>query len=338
MLRPHLERLFAGEDLDGPSMEAAIDHVMSGEAAPAQVGAFLAALRMKGERPAEIAAAARCLRRLARPLEVPPGPPLVDTCGTGGDGLDTPNISTMVALVAAAGGLRVAKHGNRSVSSKCGSADLLEALGVALEPSDEQVAGALEATGITFLYAPRFHPAMRHAGPIRRAMKVRTLFNILGPLANPLAATRQVLGVFDAGLTEVLARTLADLGVERALVVHGDDGMDELTTTAPTRGHELDHGEVRPFLLDPTTLGIEPPSPEALRGGGPAENAAIARDLLSGRGNAALTDLVALNAGAALWMGGAVDDLATGLDRARELLAEGAPAAKLEAWVAYLSG
>jgi anthranilate phosphoribosyltransferase len=319
-------------------MEAAIDHVMSGEAAPAQVGAFLAALRMKGERPVEIAAAARCLRRLARPLEVAEGPPLVDTCGTGGDGLDTPNVSTMVALVAAAGGLRVAKHGNRSVSSKCGSADLLEALGVDLEPSDERVAGALETTGITFLYAPRFHPAMRHAGPIRRAMGVRTLFNILGPLANPLAATRQVLGVFDPGLTEVLATTLGDLGVERALVVHGDDGMDELTTTTTTRGHELDQGEVRPFTLDPTTLGIDPPTPEDLLGGGPDVNATIARELLAGGGRPGLKDLVALNAGAALWMGGATGDLVEGLARARELLESGAPMAKLEEWVAYLSG
>lgn len=338
MLRPHLERLFSGEDLDGPAMEAAIDHVMSGEAAPAQVGAFLAALRMKGERPVEIAAAARCLRRLARPLHVAEGPPLVDTCGTGGDGLDTPNISTMVALVAASGGLRVAKHGNRSVSSKCGSADLLEALGVALEPSDEKVAGALETTGITFLYAPRFHPAMRHAGPIRRALGVRTLFNILGPLANPLAATRQVLGVFDPALTAVLARTLADLGVARALVVHGDDGMDELTTTAWTRGHELDHGEVRPFTLDPATLGIEPPAPADLRGGGPEENAAIARELLAGKSNPGLRDLVALNAGAAFWMGGAAEDLAGGLETARGLLAAGAPAEKLAEWVAYLGG
>lgn len=338
MLKTALEEVLQGRDLTPEAMAQAMEAIMEGGADPAQVGGLLCALRLKGETPEEIAAAATVLRRRARPLVAPPGPPLVDTCGTGGDGLDTPNVSTMVALVAAAGGLRVAKHGNRSVSSRCGSADLLEALGVNLEADDESLLRSLERVGITFLFAPRFHPAMRHAAPVRRALGVRTLFNILGPLANPLAAPRQVLGVFRADLTEVMARTLQRLGVERALVIHGDDGMDELTTGAPTRGHRLWDGTVEPFSLDPRDLGLDPPRPEELLGGGPAENAALARAVLAGQGPGSLRDLVALNAAATLWVGGAVEDLGAGLERARTLLDQGSAVAVLAGWIEALEG
>lgn len=331
-----LEAVLDGQDLTPETMGEAMEWIMSGLADPVQVGGFLCALRSKGETPEEIAAAARTLRQLAHSPSPRPTGALIDTCGTGGDGMDTPNISTMVALVAAAGGLSVAKHGNRSVSSRCGSADLLEALGIPLEVGEEALLGCLEEVGITFLYAPRFHPAMRHAGPIRRALGVRTLFNILGPLANPLAASHQVLGVFRADLTRVMAETLSLLGVTRALVVHGEDGMDELTTVAPTRGYLLEAGRVEPFRIDPTDLGFAPPSPEDLRSGGPPENAAIAEAVLKGQGSPAVRDLVVLNAGAALWIGERCPSLVDGVARARELLDSGAPWQVVEAWRAYL--
>lgn len=338
MLEEALARVLDGEDVPPEVMQGAIDVLMRGEAEPLKVAGFLCALRVKGETPAEIAAAARSLRSHAVKLEgVPPGP-LVDTCGTGGDGLDTPNISTMVALVVAAAGCKVAKHGNRSVSSRCGSADLLEELGVVLDPGPEKVAGALEEVGITFLYAPTFHPAMRHAGPIRRTLGVRTLFNVLGPLANPLGASHQVLGVFSPHLLRPLAETLGLLGVTRALVVHGEDGMDEITTRAPTKAVLLEGGDLEDVVVDPAELGIARPDDADLAGGDPPENAAIAREVLGGGGREAVRDLVAVNAGAALRVAGTSPDLPAGLARARELLAEGAPLALLERWVAYLSG
>jgi anthranilate phosphoribosyltransferase len=336
LLKAQLEVVLCGHDLDVDSMRHAMNVIMGGQAEPAQVGGFLCALRAKGETSEEISAAAHCLRDLARKLSPAPQGPLLDTCGTGGDSLDTPNISTMVALVAAAAGIRVAKHGNRSVSSACGSADLLEALGIDLEPSDTRVLGALEKVGITFLYAPRFHPTMRHAGPIRRALRVRTLFNILGPLANPLAATHQVLGVFRPDLTKVLALTLKKLGVEKALVIHGEDGMDEMTTATLTRGHLLEAGEVRDFCFDPTTLGIPPPRAEELHSGGPAVNAAIAREVLSGHGSRAVRDLVALNAATAFWVTETTKNLKQGWEKAQEVLDSGGALDLLERWKAYL--
>lgn len=336
-LRDALDAALAGRELDPETMQAAISAVMEGEAEPCQVAGLLCALRVKGETPAEIAAAARAMRTHARPVPGGPRAGVLDTCGTGGDGLGTPNISTMVALVAAAEGVPVAKHGNRSVSSKCGSADLLEALGVDLDPGPERAAASLDEVGLTFLFAPAFHPAMRHAAPVRRALGVRTLFNVLGPLSNPAAVDRQVLGVFDPDLTEPLARTLALLGVQEALVVHGEDGMDELTTRAPTRGHHLRGGEVHAFHCEPLDLGLPRPEDADLEGGDAAVNARIAREVLGGAGTPAVVDLVALNAAAALWVGGAAPDLAQGLAAARASLASGAPLAKLEAWVEFLS-
>lgn len=327
-----LARAVTGARLDPAAIGAAFAEIMAGKAESHQLAAFLAVLAARGEAPDEIAAAARALRQAAVPCPLPAGGPLLDTCGTGGDGLHTPNISTMVALVAAAGGVRVAKHGNRSVSSRSGSADVLEALGIPLDPPPERLVRGLEEAGIAFLFAPRYHPGMRHAAPVRKALGIRTLFNILGPLANPAPLTAQVLGVFRPALTLTLARTLAELGLARALVVHGSDGMDELTTTGPTRAALLWDGQVRELEIDPAEVGIPRARPEALAGGDARENAGLALEILAGGGPAPLRDLVALNAGAALWIGGRAASLRDGTALAQGLLAAGAPGEHLTRW------
>lgn len=326
-----LESLMNREDLSPEAMTEAIEILVQGEADPIQVGAFLAALRTKGESPSEIAAAAKVLRSKALPVSLGELS-LVDTCGTGGDGLDTPNVSTLVALLLPHFGLKVAKHGNRSISSKCGSADLLEGLGIELSPPPEAHAACLDEAGICFLFAPTYHPSMAAVGPIRRALGVRTMFNLLGPLANPTAPSAQVLGVFDPGLTRCMAETLAQLGVDDALVVHGMDGMDEITTFAKTRGHRLSGGEVTPFEVDPRALGIPEPSPEDLAGGDLEKNRALAQDLLEGTANSALNHLVALNAGAMLWITGQSESLKAGHALALEAATKGAAGKTLESW------
>ncbi len=327
----------AGGDLPAETMEAAMSAIMEGSVDPAQLAGFLCALRTKGETPEEIAAAARVLRARSIRLDVPRDRPLLDTCGTGGDGLDTPNVSTMVALVAAAAGIRVAKHGNRSVSSRCGSADLVEALGIPLEPGPAAAIRALTEAGITFLFAPAYHPAMKHAAPVRRSLKVRTLFNLLGPLANPVTPEYQVLGLYDGSLTEVVARTLALLGTRRALVLHGEDGMDELTTRAATRGHRLEDGRVTPFSVTPQELSVTPPDPEALGGGDATANRMILLSVLGGHGPEPVADLVAVNAGAALWIAGVESNLWNGVGAARSILRTGAALKVLERWRAILA-
>lgn len=278
-----LGRLLRREDLPVELVERVMGAVLAGDATDAQIAGFAVALRAKGESVDELAGLVRTMLRLGEPLDVPGDlAPLVDTCGTGGDRAGTVNISTMAALVVAGAGARVAKHGNRAASSASGSADVLEALGVAIDLGPAGVLRCLRQAGIAFLFAPRFHPAMRFAGPARRELGVPTTFNFLGPLANPARPRRQVVGVADPSMVPRMAGALGVLGAERALVFTGGDGLDELTTGAPTTVHELVAGEVRPWVLDPSTLGLPPAAPADLAGGDAAHNAEVARKVLGG--------------------------------------------------------
>ncbi|MBX2998476.1 MAG: anthranilate phosphoribosyltransferase [Caldilineaceae bacterium] len=300
-----LETIFAGKGLSAQQADDSMSQIMRGEATPAQVGAFLAALRLKGESVDEITGCARAMKRNAVQVRPQIGDaPLMDTCGTGGDQTGTFNISTTVAFVVAGHGVKVAKHGNRSASSKCGSADVLEALGVNLSLGPEQVAGCIEEVGIGFLFAPLYHPAMRHAIGPRRELATRTVFNILGPLTNPANATHQVIGVPSPALTEPMAHVLGQMGSKAAFVVHGmtgdGRGVDELTTTGPNRISHLHGGNVTTFDLDAVDLGLPRATLNDLMGGSAEENAAILRDILSGEIRGPKRDVVLLNAAAAL--------------------------------------
>ncbi len=328
-----LQKLVERVDLSPAEVEAAFEAIFQGEATPAQMGAFLVGLRMKGETPAEIAAAATVMRRRATPVRTPAGRLVLDTCGTGGDGAGTFNISTAAALVVAGAGVTVAKHGNRSVSSQSGSADLLTACGVQIDAPVEVVEHCLAEVRIGFLYAPALHGAMRHVGPVRREVGVRSIFNLLGPLANPAHATRQLLGVYAASLVPVVAETLARLGTERALVVHGLEGLDEISPTGPTRAAWVEAGQVREVLLRPEDGGLKPVAGGSIRGGTPEDNARLLAGLLDGR-DGPLRDAVLLNAGAALWVADAVDTLAEGVLRAAESIDSGAARTRLERLVA----
>ncbi len=322
-----------GRDLDAARMTAVMRAIMSGAATPAQIGAFLVALRLKGETVEEIAAAAAVMRSLAVrvPVELPH---LVDTCGTGGDAAGTFNISTAGALVAAAAGAHVAKHGNRSVSSRSGSADVLEAAGVNLEMDAAAVARCIREVGVGFLFAPRHHGAMRHAIGPRREIGVRTLFNLLGPLTNPAAAPNQVIGVFAPEWVEPLARVLARMGSRHVLVVHAEDGLDEISIGAPTRVAELREGRVETYRLNPADLGIEPAPLDALRVRDRDESLARIREVLADRPGPA-REITVLNAGAALYVAGVADTLAAGVERARAALRAGRAAQVLERLVAF---
>jgi anthranilate phosphoribosyltransferase len=318
-----LNTLLNGDDLDSGTMESLIGAIMDGDLEPAQIAGVLVALRIKGESGLEVAAAARAMRSRAVPVAAPEG--AVDTCGTGGDGAETINISTAAALVAAAGGVPVAKHGNRSVSSRCGSADVLEVLGVRLDLGPADLTTVLDEIGIGFLFAQRLHPAMKAVVPVRRALGVRTIFNLLGPLTNPAGVERQVLGVWGAEVQSLVAEALAELGVVHGLVVHSDDGLDELSVLAPTTVLEVRDGAVCDrWRVDPTELGIQVDDPDSLRGGDAGENARRLRAIVDGEERSAASEAVALNAAAALLVGGRVDDLDTGLEAARDLLSAGA--------------
>jgi anthranilate phosphoribosyltransferase len=288
---------------------------------------------MKGETPAEIAAAATVMRRRATPVRVPPGRVVLDTCGTGGDGAGTFNISTAAALVVAGAGITVAKHGNRSVSSQSGSADLLTACGVSVDAPVEIVERCLADVCIGFLYAPALHGAMRHVGPVRREVGVRSIFNLLGPLANPARAPRQLLGVYASALVPVVAETLARLGTERALVVHGLEGLDEISPSGPTRAAWVEAGHVREVVIQPEDGGLNPVPRGAIRGGTPEDNARLLADLLDGHPGA-IREAVLLNAGAALWVADAVPTLAEGVLRAAESIDSGDARTRLERLVA----
>lgn len=338
MIRKAINQLLAGQSLSVEQAEAVMDGIMSGATTPVQIAGFLVALRAKGETVDEIVGCARAMRRAAVPVR-PARTDVIDTCGTGGDGAGTFNVSTTTAFVVAGAGLGVAKHGNRSVSSKSGSADVLEALGVNLDLTPGQVAGAIDEVGIGFLFAPKLHPAMRHAIGPRRELGVRTIFNILGPLTNPAGASAQLLGVYDASLTEPLACVLQELGGRAAYVVHGFGGLDELTTTGPNRvsyfGLGAADGHVVTETLDPRELGFDPARPEALRGGDPGENARITRAILAGEDRGPRRGVVLLNAAAALVAGDSAADLPEGLARAAESIDSGAALSKLDALVTF---
>ena len=328
-----LARLVRREELPGDLAEAALGAILQGEATDAQIAGFAVALRAKGERPGEIAALVRTMVRFADRVPVPDADEVIDTCGTGGDRAGTVNVSTMAALVAAGAGARVAKHGNRAASSQCGSADVLERLGVVIDLAPEGVARCIEEVGIGFCFAPRFHPALRFAGPVRRELGVPTTFNFLGPLSNPAGAGRQSVGVSDPAMAETIVGALAELGKTHVLVFHGHDGLDELTTTGPSTVYELRDGEVRRTEIDPKTLGIPRASLDALRGGDAAANAAIVHEVLGGTPGP-VRDIVCLNAAAALVVADLADDLIVGVELAAAVIDDGRAAATLERFVA----
>ncbi len=317
-----IDKLQHRQDLTEDEAATAMNEIMEGRAQPAQIAGLLIALAMKGERPAEVVGLAKTMRAKATPLSRTYAD-VFDTCGTGGDRAHTFNVSTVAALVLAACGVRVAKHGNRSVSSRCGSADLFEALGVNITAPPAVVERCLSEVGVAFFFAPTFHPSMRHAGPTRKELGVRTAFNLLGPLTNPAGASRQLVGVPRPELTELVARSLGQLGLTRAWVVHGADGLDEISTTGYTKVSEYRAGMVNTFYVHPADAGLAKASPESLRGGEAAENARIARDVLSGASGPA-RDIVLLNAGASLLIAGVAANLTDGIRRAAAAIDEGA--------------
>lgn len=318
--------------LTAAEAERAFFEVMEGRATPVQMAALLVAIRVRGAVPAEVAGGVRALRRAMVPVPTPFADELVDTCGTGGGALTTFNISTAAALVAAAAGVRVAKHGNRSFTSRCGSADVLETLGVRLDLSPEQEARVLEQAGIVFMFAPLHHPAMRHVGPVRRELAMPTIMNILGPLTNPAGARRQVVGVSQPELLELIAGALQVLGHARALVVHGEPGMDELSPLGPTEIVELHDGRTRRWTFDPAAeLGWPPADPLELAGATPEENAGKVEQVLRGRLGGAARAAVLLNAAAALYVAGEAETVRAGVERATEALDTGRAWEKLVA-------
>lgn len=328
MIAPAIKRIVAGESLDAGEMHDVFAEMMDGRATDVQKTALLVALRMKGETPPEITGAAMAMRERVTPLEVD-REHLVDTCGTGGDGRGTFNISTIAAIVAAAAGATVAKHGNRAVSSACGSADVLAELGVNIDLDAAGMARVLREVGISFLFAPRLHPAMGAVAAVRRELGVRTIFNILGPLTNPAFARRQILGVYSDRLVGIVADVLLALGSVHALVVHSRDGMDEISVSAPTHVAEVKDGVVRSYEVTPGDFGLGTHPIEALAGGDAKTNAGIARDILSGRGGAA-HDVVIANAGAALYVSGSANSLREGAEMAHRALESGRALAKLQ--------
>ena len=342
MLKPFIAKVMMFENLSAEDAEAAMGIIMTGQATPAQIGGYLVGLRMKGETIDEVTGSARAMRAYGNKVILPARPSgraqedsdvLIDTAGTGGDGAHTFNISTAAAFVIAGAGRRVAKHGNRAASSQCGSADVLAALGVNLDLTPEQVAACIEEVGIGFMFAPKFHPAMKFAIGPRKELGQRTIFNLLGPLTNPAGATHQLIGVYDPKLTAPLASVLGELGGEAAYVVHGHGGLDELTTAGPNRVSHLIDGKVETFELDATQYGLRRVENGDLRGGPAEENAAIMRELLSGRDTSPRRDVVVLNAAAALAV--KTGDFPAALTAADESLRSGAALDRLERMVAF---
>jgi anthranilate phosphoribosyltransferase len=345
MLKDAIFKVVTRQDLTEEEMTRAMDIIMTGEATEAQIGAFITALRMKGETVTEISAAAKVMR--AKATRIPVGDNLVDldrdeinvdqetvvdTCGTGGDATHTFNVSTVTAFVVAGGGLKVAKHGNRAVSSRCGSADVIEALGINLALSPEQVAQCVSEVGIGFLFAPQLHGAMRYAIGPRREIGIRTIFNILGPLTNPAGANVQVLGVYDADLTEPLAKVLGRLGSRSAFVVFGEGSFDEISIVGPTRVSQLKDGRVRTYTITPEEFGLKRGTLEDIKGGDVFENARIVRQVLSG-GGGPKEDMVALNGAAVFIAAGLSPDFPAGIALAREVINSGRALGKLEALI-----
>ena len=333
MIQQALAELLEGRDLSQEDAREVMRSIMGGEATPGQIGGFLVALRLKGETADEIVGCAEAMREHVLVVK-PERSDLVDTAGTGGDGARTFNISTAAALVAAAAGAGVAKHGNRAVSSSSGSADVLEALGFNLELAPGTIARSIDELGFGFLFAPTHHPAMRHAAPIRRELATRTVFNVLGPLTNPAGARAQVVGVYAPELVLTIAEVLARLGADRAFVVHGAGGVDELSPAGPNLVCEVVHGEVRRREIDPLELGIDRCAPDELRGGEPAENAETIRQIFAGA-DGGKRDAVLLNAAGAIAAGGLAKDLAEGVGIARETVESGAAGERLEALIEF---
>lgn len=332
-----LHTLLDGEDLEEQVAAEVMGRLMRGDAESSQVAALLVALRAKGESPGEIAGFVRAMLEAAVPMPRPAqrAEHLLDIVGTGGDGAGTFNISSVASVVIAAAGVPVAKHGNRAASSRCGSADLLEAWGIGIELAPQEVARCLDELGITFLYARTFHPAMRHVAPVRLQLGIRTVFNVLGPLSNPADVPYQAVGVADARLAPVMADALARLGRRHALVFRGEDGLDELTTTGPNQVWEIRDGAVTTWSFDPAELGLARVAPKDLQGGDVAANVAIADAVLGGDGPGPATDIVTLNAAAGLYAADVVPDLAAGLARARQVLVSGEAAALRDRWIAW---
>lgn len=326
-----IARVASGQTLTADEAEAAFGALMAGAATPVQAASLLIALKVRGETAAEVAGGVRALRNAMVPVVVADGPPVVDTCGTGGGSLTTFNISTAAAFLAAGAGVRIAKHGNRSFTSRCGSADVLEALGITIELTPAEMARTLDEAGIVFMFAPLLHPAMRHVAPVRRELAIPTIMNILGPLTNPAGARRQVVGVADPALLDLIAGALLELGHDRALVVHGEPGIDELSPLGVTEIVELRDGSLRRDRFDPRDrCGWDRFGPDELAGGDPYENAAVIEDVLTGRGPEAARAAVILNAGAALYVAGIGDTLDDGIEMARKALEEGAGKDALE--------
>jgi anthranilate phosphoribosyltransferase len=333
LIRSAIARAVGREGLSQELARSCMEQILAGEATPAQIAALVVALRMKGETPDEIAGMAQAMRSRVPPIRTRRSP-LIDTCGTGGDNAGTFNISTTVAIVTAACGVAVAKHGNRAVSSRTGSADVLESLGVRIDLTPENAARSLDVLGITFLFAPNYHTALRHASGPRREIGVRTVFNVLGPITNPAGAGRQLLGVYSDTLVRPVAEVLQRLGSDRAWVVHGRDGLDELTVFAPTHVAELANGALREFEVDPADFGLAHTDRTGVAGGDAASNAARIRAILAGEKGAA-RDIVVLNAGAALVVAGVCPDLGAGVQRAASALDSGEAREKLADLAAF---
>jgi len=331
MIKEATVKLVSGKSLTVKEAASVMEEIMQDEATPAQFGAFVTALRLKGETVSEIIGLARTMRAKAIPVNVPG--PLVDTAGTGGDDLSTFNVSTAAAFVAAGAGLRVAKHGNRAMSSQCGSADVLEALGVKIDLNAKQVERCLQEVGMAFMFAPVFHPAMKYASAPRREIGIRTVFNILGPLTNPAGARSQIVGVADGSLLEKLALVLKGLDCYHALIVHGEDGLDEVTITGETLVYELNNGDIKHYTISPEDFGLSPAGIDSLKGGTAGENAALLRNIISGA-RGPQRDAVVMNAAATLLAGDRVGTLKQGIDLAQEVIDNGQALAKLEQLVA----
>jgi len=329
-----IKDLQSGQNITGNAAQAVFTSIMQGDASAAQIAAILMGLSIRGESSEVVAGAAQAMRAASTKI-TPKATGLIDTCGTGGDGAKTFNISTAVSIVVAACGLPVAKHGNRAMSSKSGAADVLEALGVNLDMSPQRVADCIDATGIGFLFAQHLHPAMRHAGPVRRELGIRTLFNILGPLTNPAGADYQVLGVYSKDKLELVAHALLQLGSQRALIVHGRDGLDEITTTDITDAILIEAGQTPiHFEIDPAAFGMPYAAPEALAGDDAAINADILKHIFAGQAGAG-RDIVLLNAGAALWVAGKVNGIGEGIGLAATAIDSGKVQHTLDALIAF---
>ena len=331
MLRETLRRAAAGEALTEGEAERALETIMEGAVPPAVTAALLTALRIRGESVPEIVGFARAMRRFAASVEAPAD--VVDTCGTGGDAKGTINVSTAAAFVARGAGVTIAKHGNRAATSQAGSADVLEALGAEIELGPKGVSRCIEEAGIGFMFARTHHPAMRHVAPVRAELPFRTVFNLLGPLTNPAGARRQLVGVFAATYVRPVAEALRDLGAEKALVVHGADGMDEITVTDKTFTAEVSDGEIFEYELTPEKVGLRRHAPDGLIGGDAHLNARVLRDILSGKETGAARDIVLMNAGAAIFVSGKSDSLEHGVRRAEDSVASGAAERALDDFV-----